>query len=111
MARRITKNEWCNIHVELEEGIYEDARMVWVRSRAGWDVNKPVQLLHLSTMVRPTYSKPRDGLITNSRPVDVQRVQDSDRPDGHRRAQKRSVHHGCPQIRGPVRLIRYNSHL
>jgi hypothetical protein len=61
-------------------------------------------------MVRAVDSKPRDAL-TNKYPVDVQRVQDSYRPDGHRRTQKRSVHHWRPQIRGPVRLILYNSHL
>jgi len=64
-------------------------------------------------MVRGVYfkkSKPRDEL-TGKHPVDVQRVQDSYRPDGHRRTQKRSVHHRCPQIRGPVRLILYNSQL
>jgi hypothetical protein len=38
-------------------------------------------------MVRAVDSKPRDGL-TNRYPVDVQRVQDTYRPDGHRRTQK-----------------------
>ena len=61
-------------------------------------------------MVRAVDFKRRDEL-TNKYPVDVQRVQDSYRPDGHRRTQKRPLHLRRPQIRGPVRLILYNSHL
>ena len=61
-------------------------------------------------MVSAVDSKPHDKL-TNKYPVDVQRVQDSYRPDGYRRTKKRSLHHRRPQIRGPVRLIMYNRHL
>src|SRR5258706_733334 len=105
MRRSMIENEWCNIH---DWNLQNSTVEVWP---AGWLVGKQTSRLLDCVPWSVRWIPSLAIKLTNKYPVDVQRVQDSYRPDGHRRTKKRSLHHRRPQIRGPVRLILDRRHL